>query len=65
MSKSNKIEVIIDTDNECCAIGNYYDGKGNYQPFEYLGSKLGLLIRFKIMRETDDCDFRTIWYSKA
>lgn len=65
MSKSNKIEVTIDPDNECIALGNYYDCKGNYLPFEYLGSKLGLLLRFKIMRETDDCDYRAIWYSKA
>lgn len=62
---SNKIEVIIDADNECCAVGNYYDGKGKYLCFEYIGSKIGLLLRLKIMREQEDCDFRTVWYSKA
>ena len=62
---SNKIEVTIDPDSECCAIGNYYDCKGNYLCFEYIGSKLGLLLRLKIMREQEDCDFRTVLHSRA
>lgn len=63
--KTNKIEVTIDPDSECCAVGNYYDRKGNYLCFEYIGSKIKLLLRLKIMREQEDCDFRTVWYSKA
>lgn len=54
--KTGIIRSIIDKNNEVLSLGYYWNSKGVFESFEYIGDEVNLIVLINKMKD-DDCDF--------